>query len=394
MIELKNKKQCCGCGACEQICPRHCILMQYDSEGFLYPIVDSASCISCGLCEKACQYSNLSKECRNPLEQFYFIHDNQDTRRKSSSGGTFICLAEEVIKNKGVVFGASFDNEFNVVISYAESLNDCWKFVGSKYVQAKVGNAYKLAKKFLQEDRLVLFTGTPCQINGLQHYLGNDYDNLLKLDFTCHAIPSPVIWNKYLKAIKGKYEIQSVNFRDKEVSGWQNYGITIIGKNGDDSKILVSSGNRQNLYMKGFIQFLYDRPSCSNCVSRKFRSSSDIMIGDFWGVEKYHSEPLFNDNKGISIAIAVSEKGKEYLNKIRTYGQMGSIPIEELEMDKSHDCILKSAHQHPNRNIFFFLYNLGLPLRPCIWLCINLNMVRYVSSIYRKIKMMIDEFYV
>lgn len=392
MIELKNKKKCCGCGACEQVCPKHCISMQYDKEGFLYPVCDFTSCINCGLCEKVCQYSNVNVQTRTPQEQYYFIHDNNDTRRKSSSGGIFICLAEEVIKNKGVVFGASFDSDFNVELSYAESLDDCWKFVGSKYVQAKVGNAYKFVKKFLQENRQVLFAGTPCQINGLQHYLGKDYDNLLKLDFTCHAIPSPVIWSKYIKAIKGKYRIQSVNFRDKEIAGWRNYGITIIGDRDGISKVLVSSGNRQNLYMKGFIRFLYDRPSCSNCASREFKSTSDIMIGDFWGVEKYHSEPLFNDNKGVSIAMAVSEKGIEYLNRIRSYGQMGQIPVEELEMDKSHDCIVKSAPQHPNRKMFFFLYQIGLPLRFCIWFCLNLNWARYVGFICRRLKKMIGVF--
>ena len=384
MIEKINKKLCCGCGACEQICPKRCISMQQDKEGFLYPVVDSAKCINCGLCEKVCQYSHVNNNCRTLLEQYYFIHGDSDTRRKSSSGGVFICLAEEVIKKNGVVFGARFDDDFNVEISYAESLDECWKFVGSKYVQAKVGNAYKLAKVFLQEDRLVLFSGTPCQINGLQHYLGKDYDNLLKMDFTCHAIPSPLIWSKYLKVIKGKYEIQSVNFRDKEKSGWRNYGITIIGNNNGNSKVLVSSGNKQNLYMKGFIHFLYDRPSCSNCVSRKFRSTSDIMIGDFWGVEKYHSEPLFNDNKGVSIAMAVSAKGMNFLRKLRSYGQMGQISVDELEMNKSHDCILKSAHQHSCRSIFFLLNQFGLPLKLNIALC--LNVFSKVSLLYRKVK--------
>ena len=358
-----SKGNCCGCGACEQICPKKCISMLPDEEGFLYPVVDSTRCIKCGLCERVCQYSNKNKENKILLEQYYFIHNDKDVRNKSSSGGFFICLAEEVIKRNGVVFGACFDENFDVVISYAETLDECWKFVGSKYVQAKVGHAYRYAKKFLQEKRLVLFSGTPCQINGLQHYLGDCYENLLKLDFTCHAIPSPLIWNKYLKTIKGKYFIQSVNFRDKEISGWNNYGLTIIGYHNSMKKKLVAEGNRQNLYMRGFLQYLYDRPSCSNCVSRNFFSTSDIMIGDFWNVDKYHSDSFFNDNKGVSIVLVLSEKGRNFFKKVKNCGKEGCIPVEEIEMNASHDCILKSAPKHACRKIFFLLNQIGIPLK-------------------------------
>lgn len=386
MIFVKNKKECCGCGACEQVCPKHCISMKCDKEGFLYPDVNLTDCINCGLCEKACQYINKREKKNQPLEQYYFIHGNDDIRRKSSSGGVFICLAEEVIKNNGVVFGASFDDSFNVEISYAENIKECWKFLGSKYAQAKVGNAYQLVKKFLVANRLVLFSGTPCQVNGLQHYLGKDYDNLIKLDFTCHGIPSPGIWKKYLSSIKGNYCIQSVNFKDKDVSGWNNYGITIVGKKNGEEKKLVSEGNRQNPYMKGFIQYLYNRPSCTNCASKSFSSSSDIMIGDFWNVEKYHSEPIFNDNKGVSIAMAVSEKGNEVLQKLYAYGRINPISLEELEMDRQHICILKSATQHPFRKVFFTLYHLNLPLKINIWLCLEpFNYARKVRGLMKKI---------
>ena len=336
------------------------------------------------MCEKTCQYVNHDIKHIYPLNCYSFVHSNQEVRSKSSSGGIFICLAEEIINKNGVVFGACFDEQFNVCFSYAESLKDCWKFVGSKYVQAKIGNTYKLVKKFLLEGRFVLFSGTPCQINGLNHYLGKKYDNLLKIDFTCHAIPSPLVWSKYLESIKGKYSIQSVNFRDKKISGWNNYGLTIMGVNGDEIKKLVSEGNKQNLYMKGFLNYLYDRPSCSNCVSRGFSSDSDIMIGDFWNVEKYHTEPFFNDDNGVSIAMSMSEIGDSFLKKLNKYGNLALIPIEEVEMKKSHDCILKSAPQHFLRNGFFMFNRIGLPLRLNIWIC--LNVLEYPKKIYRTIK--------
>lgn len=372
MICINEKKDCCGCGACEQICPKHCISMREDKEGFLYPFVEIDACVKCGLCEKVCQYLNVFERNSSPLFQYSFVHADDDVRKKTSSGGIFICLAEEILKKNGVVFGACFDDFFNVKLSYAETLVDCWNFVGSKYVQASVGDAYKNVKRFLMENRPVLFTGTPCQINGLQHYLGRNYKNLLKMDFTCHAIPSPAIWKNYLKSVKGCFSIHSVNFRDKDVAGWRNYGLTIFGKKDDNQEIkLVSEGNRQNLYMKGFIRNLYDRPSCSNCVSKGFSSSSDIMIGDFWNVEKYHHEAIFNDNKGVSIAMAVSEKGNDYLKRLTAYGRLSYISQTELEMDKSHDCIMHSMPQHPHRKTFFFFYRLGIPLKVNIWLCLD-----------------------
>lgn len=391
MIKIRNRKECCGCGACEQICPRRCISMMPDKEGFLYPEINSTNCVNCGLCEKACQYINNKNKNDSLQSQYYFIHNNEEIRGKSSSGGVFICFAEEIIKRKGVVFGACFDKNFDVEISYAETLEDCWKFVGSKYVQAKVGNAYQIAKKFLLENRIVLFTGTPCQINGLQHYLGRKYDNLVKLDFTCHAIPSPSIWKKYLGEIRGKHIIRSVNFRDKVVSGWNNYGLTITGKYNDSERTLVSEGNRQNSYMKGFLRYLYDRPSCSNCISRCFSSSSDIMIGDFWNVGKYHSESIFNDNKGVSIVLAISEKGNSLIHALGQYGKIERIAQEEVEMDKSHDCILKSASQHPFRKVFFFLNRIGLPLRLNIWICLEpfsilKNLLRPFKRLITKLK--------
>lgn len=386
MIEIRDKKKCCGCGTCEQVCPRHCISMVSDKEGFLYPRIDLNKCVKCGLCDKVCQYINKTEKKNSPISQYYFVHNDELVRRKSSSGGVFICLAEEVIKQGGVVFGASFDEKFNVEISYAENLNECWKFVGSKYAQARVGNAYQLAKKFLLENRAVLFSGTPCQINGLEHYLGKKYDNLIKLDLTCHGIPSPSIWQKYLKSISGEYPILSVNFKDKEVSGWNNYGLTIVGRYGNKERVLVSEGNRQNTYMKGFIQYLYNRPSCSNCVSKSFSSGSDIMIGDFWNVEKYHSGSIFNDDKGVSIALAISEKGNKYLQKLRAYGQMDFIPFEEIEVGNLHACVVKSMNSHPFRAIFFLLNGFGLPLKINICLCVeSFNYIRKLRWLLKRL---------
>lgn len=256
MINIKDKSNCCGCNACVQKCPKQCISMREDDEGFLYPYVDKTLCIECGLCEKTCPIIN-SKEERKPLNVFAAKNQNDEVRMQSSSGGIFTLLAENVIDEGGVVFGAGFNERWEVVHSFAENKKDLAKFRGSKYVQSKVGNSYKLAEAFLKQGRKVLYSGTPCQIAGLKQYLRKDYVNLLAVDFICHGVPSPGVFRTYLRdeinictARKGGgkntvllpciplvserdeldmkgMKIQSISFRDKR-NGWKKYGFALV----------------------------------------------------------------------------------------------------------------------------------------------------------------------
>ena len=178
MIDKKEKNNCCGCGACVQICPKQCISMAADNEGFLYPQVNSAICIDCGLCEKVCPVINQSAP-REPLVVYAAKNNNEDIRLKSSSGGIFTLLAEKVIEEGGVVFGAKFDADWNVIHDYTETIEGLAAFRGSKYVQSIIDDNFKTAKQFLNNGRKVLFSGTPCQIAGLKKYLRKEYDNLL-----------------------------------------------------------------------------------------------------------------------------------------------------------------------------------------------------------------------
>ena len=202
MIEILEKNKCCGCYGCVNICPKKCISMKYDNEGFAYPVVDKEKCVNCGLCEKACPtFKNLNLEKYN-YEGYVCYNTNEEARKSSSSGGIFILLCEEVINKKGVVFGASFDENFIVKHSYAETLEGCKKFKGSKYVQSQIGDTYKQAKKFLEEGRIVLFSGTQCQIKGLNLFLNKKYENLLAVDIICHGVPSPMVFEKYKEILK------------------------------------------------------------------------------------------------------------------------------------------------------------------------------------------------
>ena len=201
MIEIKEKSSCCGCEACVQCCPKQCLTMHEDCEGFLYPQVDESSCIDCGLCEKVCPviHQNASQE---PLSSYIAINPNEEIRLKSSSGGIFTLLAEKIIAEGGVVFGARFDENWDVVHAWTDTIEGLAPLCGSKYVQSRIGNTYNEAKDFLKQGRKVLFSGTPCQIAGLKKFLRKEYANLLTVDFICHGVPSPGVWRRYLSELR------------------------------------------------------------------------------------------------------------------------------------------------------------------------------------------------
>ena len=309
MIEIKDKKDCCGCHACQQTCPHGCITMQVDQKGFLYPVVDKLNCIECGRCEKVCPVINLHEE-STPIQIRTFVHPDENIRSNSSSGGFFSMLATYVLERGGVVFGARFDERWNVVHDYIQTEEQLPLLQGSKYLQSVIGDSYVKAEKFLKEGILVLFTGTSCQIAGLKTYLRKEYELLLTMDVICHGVPSPIVWNSYLQLITANESgIQAISFRDK-TTGWKNYSFAL--RKQDDS--LFTEPFTQNLYMKGFLNNFFLRPSCYNCPAKKGKANSDFTVGDFWGIDKILSE--LDDDKGVSVVLINSKKGdvlyKEY----------------------------------------------------------------------------------
>ena len=326
MIHIESKELCCGCNACFQVCPKHCISMNEDKEGFLYPCVDVNICIDCHLCEKVCPVIN-QKEHRTPVGVYAAKNKDEEARMKSSSGGLFILLAEKILSEKGVVFGARFDQNWEVVHDFAEDLKGVVEFQRSKYVQSRVGDSYKNAEEFLKQGKRVLFTGTPCQVAGLRLFLRKEYENLLTVDFVCHGVPSPKVWRMYLKEIlnspKGSVGkntvlhslndlsvIAGISFRDKQF-GWKKFGfvvrksVPLFGT--DKNSVLLSEIFSKNLFMRGFLNDLYLRPSCHACPSKCFKSGSDITIGDYWGIQEVL--PDFDDDKGVSLIMINTEKG-------------------------------------------------------------------------------------
>lgn len=266
---------CVGCEACKNICPKNCIDMKMNSEGFYYPNVDESSCINCGLCNRVCiAQGNKTKADNFDNLCFAAISKNNEIRLQSSSGGVFSALAERIISQNGVVYGAAFDKNWNVRHISVKDIDEISKLRGSKYVQSHIGDAYTKVKEDLLQNKPVLFTGTQCQIDGLLLYLGKNYDNLFCIDVVCHGVPSELVWQKYLKSKVNVPDIEHINFRNKS-NGWYNYSVNIqADKN-------FSQEHYNNEYIKLFVKNYSLRASCYNCPSKGLNKTSDLSIADF-----------------------------------------------------------------------------------------------------------------
>lgn len=338
MINIKHKQDCCGCSACVQRCPKQCILLHEDEEGFLYPKVEQEICIDCGLCEKVCPVLHQAEE-RVPLEVYAAKNPNEQIRMESSSGGIFTQLAEQTIDSGGVVFGVKWNEHFEAVHAYTETKEDLAAFRGSKYVQSQVGETFKQAEQFLKQGRQVLFSGVPCQIAGLKKFLKKEYDNLLSVDIICHGSPSPGVFRWYMSeqiqklrygairqsqqlpllqipsidvvAQQNGIKIKQINFRDKS-TGWKSYSFQLQYEDWDikNTKTYTLIADK-NSYMRGFLKDLYLRPSCYSCSAKLGKSGSDITLGDFWGIQRIM--PEIDDNRGVSAVLINTLKGKNAL---------------------------------------------------------------------------------
>ena len=346
MIDIKEKEDCCGCYGCINICPKRCIYMEKDNEGFWYPIVDKSICIDCGLCEKVCPIINTIKKKYMKIIAYACKNKDERIRETSSSGGVFNLLCKYTINKGGVVFGACFDKNFDVIHTYSETLDECDKFKGSKYVQSKIGDTYKQAEEFLSSGRTVLFSGTQCQIKGLNLYLKKKYDNLISVDIVCHGVPSPKVFKLYRDSLIKKYrnDIKDIGFRDK-VNGWKEFSYVTEFKNGQ----IYSATLKQDTYMRGFLKDLYLRPSCYKCNSKNYTNGSDISLADYWGIENKH--PKFDDDKGTSLLLLNSINGQDVFNSV-------SCNMEFIKTDldyaiSNNPCIIRPVNYNPKREEFF-----------------------------------------
>ena len=340
-----NKKKCCGCTACLHICPVKCIKMQEDDEGFLYPSVDKEKCIHCHKCEKVCPIQNIIND-NTETETYVGYSKNEEIRKQSSSGGMFSVVAEWILRQNGAVFGAAFDENFEVCHIAVETETELSKLRGSKYVQSNLLDVYPQVLQYLENGRKVLFSGTACQIAGLKKYLNNDYENLYTVDVLCHGVPSPKIWKMYLKDKQRKYNssIEKIEFRNKK-NGWKNFSVNM--EFCDNQRYCVNF--YEDSFMRMFLDNIDLRPSCYNCRYKGFPRMSDMTVGDSWGIENYM--PDMDDDKGTSVILVHSSKGKQLLEAVKE-----SINLRDTSLDKSLPKAADSRNSvkmHPNRKKYF-----------------------------------------
>lgn len=308
-----DKASCTGCGVCMQVCPIDSIVMKSNDEGFLYPSVDENRCVNCGLCNNYC-HAQMEAKAEDDFSSQIFVGYNKNSAEKlaSSSGGIFSLLAKSILSSNGVVYGAAFDNEFNVIHKRCDDENYLYELRGSKYVQSDLKETFSQTKLDLEDDKKVLFTGTPCQIGALKKFLAKEYDNLYTQSFICHGVPSPKVWKNYLEEIEKEHgKIKALSFRDK-TNGWSNYSLKFVFENADDLIIPHGKDSFINLFLKNACL----RLSCHNCnyKSNEAHLLSDITLADWWGMDK-NILPSAGDD-GASIIIINSQKGDKLFREI------------------------------------------------------------------------------
>jgi len=309
------KQKCTGCFACINICPRKAINMKLNNEGFFYPNVDKEKCNNCNLCLKVCPAINNQINTNiSPKNVIAAKSLNKETQISSSSGGIFTELAKAIIKQKGVVFGVVFDKKIAKHI-FIDKIDDLKKIRGSKYLQSYVNNSFKEVKKFLNLNKLVLFSGTPCQIAGLKSFLNLkkiNTKNLFLIDVVCHGVPSYRIFKEHILNIsssKGKILI-NIRFRDKKL-GWKFFSLKYEFEDRLKNKFVIDNEHQKDFFMRGYLKNYYLRKSCYDCKFSKIPRQGDITLGDFWGIPK-----KYYDRNGVSLVLLNNKKGDELFKKV------------------------------------------------------------------------------
>lgn len=354
MIE-KDKKNCSGCTACMAVCPKRAITMHVDEEGFQYPSVDEKQCISCGLCEAVCPFQQQSEKKQQYPQAYAMKHHNDKIRHNSATAGIFTAVSDVILHRGGIIYGASYDENFIVRHSGAVSAEERDTMRGSKYTQSDMGDVYRQIKKELTEGREILFTGTPCQVAGLKSYIiqssGKQADNLMEnlvtCDIICHGTPSPLIFHEWIQYMEkaAKSKIKDICMRDKDM-GWMSHAWKVSMQNGRQY--------RENIWIQYYKHWMYShyilRPSCHHCVFTNLNRPGDITLGDFWNIDNVC--PDMKDALGVASVLINSKKGEDILKQIEVNCEIKSIKTEDCLQEQ----LKESAKPAKDREAFWQCY--------------------------------------
>lgn len=353
---FENEKDCCGCGACFNICPKKAISMIEDQYGFIYPRINNELCIDCGMCKRVCSYQNKNEN-NFPISTFAAVTKNEQILKKSASGGVFTTLALQMLEENGVVFGAAFDNSWNLSHTMIDNPESLYKLQGSKYTHSSTGSSYSLVRSYLENGIKVLYSGTPCQIAGLYGFLGKDYENLITVDLICHGVPSNKMFQEYIKHLEKNENGKVINFtfRDKSI-GWGKNGSADIKRN--EKVYFKKLWESESSYFYYFSKNLLFRENCYSCKYASSNRPGDITLGDYWGIERSHPEYLkkngFVEKSGISVIIANTQRG---LNYIKLNHSILNLKESEFKKASSYNSRLNYPANPGNRKNLLRIYD-------------------------------------
>ena len=347
MMLVKDKSHCCGCSACQAICPHGAIEMRTDALGFPYPYVDAGRCVECGLCVRVCDFQkeHLPASALSEVRVDVSAARNRDASvlAFSQSGGVFSALSDVVMEAGGTVYGAVIGEDMTVRHGRAVVPEETKAFRGSKYVQSDMNGMFRLVREDLRAGRDVLFSGTPCQVAGLQSYIPESLRNrLFSVDFICHGVPSPAVWKDYV-AYMGRYgKVRSVCFRDKSEGGWKIHKESFMY---EDGKKRV-----RETYRVLFYKNIMLRHSCSACPYHIGNRKADITIADFWGIGE--ACPDMDGVMGTSMVICNSDKGRTLLEDASKSLEVRSLTVSGDFLMKKNPNLLKSSDFYRDRERF------------------------------------------